>query len=87
MILLTVWFFCGFIPALIASGKGRSFVGFFIYGLILPPIALIHSLVASSDPNMQTDGRPQKTCPSCLSKIPAAAKKCKHCTADQPPAV
>jgi hypothetical protein len=35
----------GLIPAFIAQGKGRSFGGFWFYGFLAFPIALIHSLI------------------------------------------
>ena len=35
----------GFIPAMIASGKGYRFPGWYVYGVILFPVALIHSLL------------------------------------------
>jgi len=32
------------IPAAIASGKGRPFVGWWLYGIFIWPVALIHAL-------------------------------------------
>ena len=39
----------GAIPAIIAKNKGRSFFGWYIYGVSLFLIALIHSLVMKED--------------------------------------
>ncbi|PHM51010.1 hypothetical protein [Xenorhabdus sp. KK7.4] len=35
----------GFIPAKIASDKGRSFAGWWVYGFLLFIVALIHALL------------------------------------------
>jgi hypothetical protein len=37
--------FAALIPAFIAQSKGRSFLGFYVYGFFFWLIALIHSLV------------------------------------------
>ena len=39
----------GIIPAVIAAIKGRSAVGFWLYGFLLFPVALIHSLVMKNE--------------------------------------
>ena len=37
------------IPAVIAKNKGRSAFGFWLYGLLLFPVALVHSLVMKNE--------------------------------------
>lgn len=62
-------FVIGIIPAMIAKKKGRSFLGWYIYGVLLFIIALPHSLIISS--NYQ--------CPHCRSNIDPAATVCAKC--------
>ena len=42
----------GVIPAMIASSKGRSFAGWYIYGVLLFVIAIVHSLLIKEDKNI-----------------------------------
>ena len=65
-----------FIPAIIASSKGRSGFGWWLYGFALFPIALVHSIVAE-DLN-------RKPCPFCAERILHAAKVCPHCQRELP---
>ena len=37
------------IPALVAKNKGRGFSGWYIYGCLLFPVALVHSLITKGD--------------------------------------
>ncbi len=60
----------GLIVAWIASNKGHSFLGWFIYGALLWPIALIHIAFASNK------GR---KCVKCFSNIDIRASVCPHC--------
>lgn len=45
------------------------------YGVVMP----VEKLMARFKP-APTPPPPMKTCPECLSEIPAAAKRCAHCT-------
>jgi hypothetical protein len=47
MEIVIVAFVLAAIPAMIASSKGRSPVGWYFYGLLIFPIALVHSLLIS----------------------------------------
>ena len=50
MEILIFWLALAFIAGLIASGKGRSFVGFFLLSIILSPlIGIIGALIAKGD--------------------------------------
>ena len=60
----------GLIPAFIARGKGRSFLGWWIFGALLLIVALPLALV-------QKDRRPR--CPHCAEMVQTAATVCPHC--------
>jgi hypothetical protein len=59
------------IPALIASSKGRSGFGWWIYGCLLLIVAIPHALLAA-DLN-------RTPCPKCSEKIMKTASMCPHC--------
>lgn len=61
----------GLLPAFIAKKKGRSFSTWYIYGVFLWIIALIHSLCMKDKSGMQ--------CPACKEWIAENAVVCKHC--------
>ena len=64
------------IPASIAKRKGRKFVRWFVYGIFLFLIALIHSLAINA---------PSKKCPYCAEDIKPDAKVCRYCGRDVVP--
>jgi hypothetical protein len=45
MISLLIAVFIGLIPAAIAANKGRSFIGWWVYGALVFIVALPHSLM------------------------------------------
>ncbi len=63
------------IPAKIAQGKGRSFVGWWVFGLLFLIVALPASLIIK---------RRGRVCPLCAEPIQAAASVCPHCRHDVP---
>lgn len=70
----------GLIPATIAANKGRSFIGWWIYGILLFIIALIHSiLIKAADIPVGA-----RQCPWCAEPIKNEAIICKHCGRDAP---
>jgi len=70
MFILIIPLVMGLIVAGLASSKGKSAITWFIYGVLLWPIALIHILVSN-------DGT--KKCPKCFSKIDVRATACPFC--------
>ena len=80
------------IPAAIAKSKGRSFLLWYIYGVALWIIALIHSIVLKEDTSQTTresiTGRSLKKCPFCSEFIDQTATVCRYCGKDlNPPKV
>ena len=69
----------GLIPATIASRKGRSFFGWWVYGTLLFLIALIHSLVIREDTWSEPAQVVRRSCPACGKSNDASATFCRHC--------
>ena len=68
-----LWFIMAIVCAMIAAKKGRSAVGFFFYGLIMWPIALVHALLL------------EKTAETALLQfVRKEARVCPHCRRDLP---
>lgn len=73
----------GLLPAAIASGKGRSFFAWWIYGALLFIVALPHALIIR--PNVRVIERRQKVdgdlknCPHCDELIKRKARLCRYC--------
>ncbi len=80
---LIIWSLLGCLPGAIAQAKGRSFGGFWLYGVLLFPVALIHSLVMAPSvaglEQQELERGELRTCPHCAELVKREARLCKHC--------
>lgn len=68
----------GLIPAFIAKSKGRSFPLWYIYGVAIFIVALIHSIVIKKNDTAFVDEGMLK-CPYCAEFVKKEAKVCRYC--------
>jgi hypothetical protein len=77
---MLIWFGFSFVMAFVVGAIGQSrgggiasFAGWFLFGFLIWPIALI---AVCLKPNRN------RKCPACFSSIPKAATKCRYCQTD-----
>jgi len=71
----------GLIPAVVAAYKGRSALGWWIYGSALFPVAILHVLSIKAQPREQAPRKGARLCPHCGELIRREATVCNHCRA------
>lgn len=90
MIYFIIGVVAAFIVAMAAPARGRSPVGWFIYGLVLWPLALIHVLVLPKNEKAierrQVEKGERRPCPHCAEPIRPEARICRFCGRDVDPA-
>jgi len=73
------------IPAAIAQSKGRSFFGYWVFGLFFFVIALVVALVVSDESGLRGPAQAGPTrvpCPRCAELVAAGARACRFCGMD-----
>lgn len=70
-----------FIPAFIAKSKGRSFLIWYVYGLLLWIVALAHAVVANPTKEAVLKSGKYKRCLHCDELIKNGANTCSYCHA------
>lgn len=74
----------GLLPAAVALGKGRNFLLWWLYGILLLPFAIFHAIAMKpAERNLIFYGR--RYCPHCELIIDVQATRCEHCQQDVPP--
>ena len=82
LIPIIVWLAMAVIVTVLATRKGRNGFLWFVYGILLWPVALIHILIADSA--VERDRKRalmegKMPCPSCKQMIMQGAMKCPFC--------
>jgi hypothetical protein len=88
--LVVIWFVMAIAVAIVASSKGKDGLAWFLYGLVLWPVALVHILVTPMDivtEEMRLLQSGRRKCPECAELIKVEAKICHFCgNKELPPA-
>jgi DNA-directed RNA polymerase subunit RPC12/RpoP len=76
------WLIMAVVVSFVANAKGRSAGLWFLYGLVIWPIALIHAIVMSKTVEaleQEKLGQGNIRCPNCADWVYKEAKTCPHC--------
>ena len=82
---ILLWVVMAFVVAIVAGSKGRNGFGWFIYGFLIWPVALVHAICISTTLEharykAAADGL--VACPHCAEMIRREAKVCRFCNRD-----
>ena len=85
MEILLLLFFLAILPAAIAQKKGESAFVWWLFGVLLFPIALLASVILKDKTKQEATGsvNASKRCPRCDEQIRIAAQVCRFCGAEQ----
>ena len=83
--IVIAWIIIPLVVGLVAKSRGRSFIGWFLYTLLIWPVALVHLLLIGRtergwERKAQVEGRAR--CPHCAEFIQRQARVCPHCRKD-----
>ena len=86
---VVIWILIGVVVGLIALSRGRSFIGWTVYALLIWPVALIHLVciprtARGLERKARAEGR--SPCPHCSEQIRRGAKICPFCRKEVRPA-
>lgn len=82
MELFFFWLIMAGVVAFVANSKGKSGGLWFLYGLVIWPIALVHAVVTPKEPDAverQQRSEGKMRCPNCADWVYKQAKTCPHC--------
>lgn len=85
---IVIWIVMAIIVCVVALNRGRNGFGWFVYGLLIWPVALINVLVIPPlNERVETraiEAGDSKRCPHCAEIIRAQANVCRYCGRDVP---
>jgi len=82
--LLLGWALLGLLPAAIAYVRGLPFITWWLYGVLIWPVALIHVFFAKPGSVTIAVRAQERACPHCAETVRPEANVCKHCGRDLP---
>jgi len=76
------------LPALIASARGREFIAWWLYAIVLFPLAFLHAICLTPTRRSRDEAAAREgdeRCPACREYVRASATLCRHCGSAIPP--